>query len=158
MKFSAKHDIEAPSAYVFAALSDFDGWERVAMRRGADVARTDKLKTGTPGMAWHINFTFRGRKRQVDLKLITLTPNSKLEFAAVSPAISASLMIDIVEMSARRSRLHITTDIAPLTLSAKLFIQSLRLARARMDRKFAKRVANIASDIEARYRAEQMPS
>lgn len=158
MKFSAKHDIDAPSAFVFGMLSDFDGWERAAMRRGADVVRTDRLTAGTPGMSWRVNFTFRGRKRQVDLKLIGIAPMTKLEFSGASPAMNATMMIDIVEMSSRRSRLHMTADITPLTLSAKLFIQSLRLARARMDRKFAKRVANIATDIEARYRAEQKPS
>lgn len=158
MKFSARHDIETPSAYVFAALSDFEAWERAGMRRGADVTRTDKLTGVGPGMAWKITFLFRGRKREASLKLLNIAPNSKLEFAAVSSAIDASLVIDIVEMSARRSRLHVTANLTPLTLTAKLFIQSLRLARARADRKFSLRIAAIAADIEERYRSEQMPS
>lgn len=158
MKFSAKHDIEAPSAYVFSILSDFEGWERAAMRRGADVARTDNLPSNTAGNAWHASFMFRGRKRQIDLMLAGIKPNTNLEFAAKSAAIDATLIIDVVEMSAKRSRLHVSAEIMPLTLSAKLFIQSLRLARARMDRKFAARVAAAALDIESQYRAAQKPS
>ncbi|EKD59823.1 MAG: hypothetical protein ACD_54C01115G0002, partial [uncultured bacterium] len=43
MRFATKQDIEAPIADVFRLLSDFESWERAAMRRGAEVARTDKL-------------------------------------------------------------------------------------------------------------------
>lgn len=155
MKFSSKQDIEAPAAFVFAAMSDFEGWERAAMRRGAEVQRTDTLKTPSAGMAWRVNFVFRGRKRMANLRLITLQPNSKLEFAALSPAVDASVTVEIVEMSARRSRLHVVANLTPLTLTAKLFIQSLRLARARADRKFALRITQVATDIESRYRDQQ---
>jgi hypothetical protein len=155
MKFSTKQDIETPAAYLFAALTDFEGWERAAMRRGADVARTDKMRNAGAGMSWHVAFQFRGRQRKMDLRLLNMIPNSKLEFAALSAAIDATTSIEIVEMSARRARLHVTANITPLTLTAKLFIQSLRLARARADRKFAQRVQTIVAEIEARYRDDQ---
>jgi hypothetical protein len=155
MKFSTKQDIETPAAYVFAALTDFEAWERAAMRRGAEVARTDSLRNIGAGMSWHVAFQFRGRQRKMDLRLINMIPNSTLEFSALSPAIDAATTIEIIEMSARRARLHVTAKITPLTLTAKLFIQSLRLARARADRRFAQRVQSIASEIEARYRDDQ---
>ncbi len=158
MKFSTKQDIETPAAYLYAALIDFDGWERAAMRRGADVARTDKMRQVGAGMSWHVAFQFRGRQRKMDLRLLNMIPNSKLEFAALSAAIDATTKIEIVEMSAKRARLHVTANITPLTLTAKLFIQSLRLARARADRKFAQRVQTIVTEIEARYRDEQKVS
>jgi hypothetical protein len=155
MKFSAKQDIEAPAEYVFAALSDFDAWERAAMRRGSDVERTDKLRTPGAGMAWKTSFLFRGKARQVNIRLLSMVAPSRLEFAALSNAIDTTLVVEVIEMSARRARLHVTANVAPLTLTAKLFIQSLRLARARVDRKFALRVTQVTGDIEARYRSEQ---
>jgi uncharacterized protein YndB with AHSA1/START domain len=158
MKFSTKQDIEAPAAFVFAALTDFEGWERAAMRRGADVARTDKMRQAGAGMSWHVAFQFRGRQRKMDLRLLNMIPNSKLEFAALSAAIDAATKVEIVEMSAKRARLHVAANITPLTLTAKLFMQSLRLARARADRKFAQRVQTIVTEIEARYRDDQKVS
>ena len=158
MKFSTKQDIEAPAAFVFAALTDFEGWERAAMRRGADVARTDKMRQAGAGMSWHVAFQFRGRQRKMDLRLLNMIPSSKLEFAALSAAIDATTKVEIVEMSAKRARLHVTANITPLTLTAKLFMQSLRLARARADRKFAQRVQTIVTQIEARYRDDQKVS
>ena len=158
MKFSTKQDIETPAAYVFAALTDFEAWERAAMRRGADVARTDKMRQAGAGMSWHVAFQFRGRQRKIDLRLLNMIPASKLEFAALSAAIDATTKVEIVEMSAKRARLHVTANITPLTLTAKLFMQSLRLARARADRKFAQRVQTIVTEIEARYRDDQKVS
>jgi hypothetical protein len=158
MKFSTKQDIETPAAYVFAALTDFEAWERAAMRRGADVARTDKMRQAGAGMSWHVAFQFRGRQRKIDLRLLNMIPASKLEFAALSAAIDATTKVEIVEMSAKRARLHVAANITPLTLTAKLFMQSLRLARARADRKFAQRVQTIVTEIEARYRDDQKVS
>ncbi len=158
MKFSTRQDIETPAAYAFAALTDFEGWERAAMRRGAEVSRTDKLRKPGPGMMWNLNFQFRGRKRAMDLRLLQMLPHSKLEFAANSTAIHATMTIDIIEMSASRARLHVMTDMSPLTLTAKLFFQSLRLAKARADRKFSQRIATVAGEIEDRYRSELAPS
>ena len=43
MKLNVRQDIDLPIARVFARLSDFDGWQKAALRRGAEVARTDKL-------------------------------------------------------------------------------------------------------------------
>jgi hypothetical protein len=55
-------------------------------------------------------------------------------------------------MSARRSRLHLTMEVLPRNLAARLFFQSMRLARTRMDRKFAMRVAQLVTEIETAYR------
>ena len=42
MKFSTREDIEAPVDHVFAEVSDFAGFERRALRHGADITRLDE--------------------------------------------------------------------------------------------------------------------
>jgi hypothetical protein len=155
MKFSAKTDIEAPIAFVYAALANFDAWERNAMRRGVDIVRTDKLSRAGLGSSWHVIFQFRGRKRELDLKVMDLSGPNRMEVAANSPVIDASLVFDLLEMSSKRTRLHITANVTPLTLTSKLFIQSLRLARARVERRFKLRVDALGNDIKQRYDEEQ---
>ena len=153
MKFTTKQDVDAPVAFVFAALSDFAGWERAAMRRGAEVARTDTLDHTAAGMSWTAKFAYRGRPRQLDLQLVTLESPAHLAFAGQSNAVEGTARVDMMEMSARRTRIHVVSEVTPRTLAARLFLQSLRLARARVDRKFEQRIAQLAADIEHRYRA-----
>ena len=62
MKLSGRTDVQAPVEFVFDAISDFDFWERAALRRGAEVTRTDKLRQPAPGMSWMIRFGWRGRR------------------------------------------------------------------------------------------------
>lgn len=151
MKFSLKQDIEAPIAFTFAYLADFDAWERSAMRRGAEVARSDQLR-GLGGVkSWTASFPYRGKLRKLDVQLRKMVAPHKLNIAAQSTAIEMDLGLDLTEMSARRSRLHLTLEVMPRNLAARLFFQSMRLARTRMDRKFAMRVAQVITDIETAY-------
>lgn len=152
MKFVTKKDIEAPIDQVWAALSDFEGWERAAMRRGADVARTDTLRSPGVGMAWQGRFQYRGKDRKTDVKLTELVAKTALGFTASSAAIESDARVELIEMSAKRTRLHVTMEVKPRSLGARLFLQSLRLARAKVDRKFETRVSQLAEDLESRFR------
>lgn len=122
------------------------------MRRGAEVARSDQLRSPGAGMSWKAAFTYRGKLRKLDIQLVKMVAPNKLQLAAQSPAIEVDTRFDLSEMSARRCRLHIILDVTPRSLAARLFIQSMRLARARMDRRFAMRIAQVVTEIEAAYR------
>lgn len=152
MKFTTKKDIEAPIDQVWQSLADFEGWERAAMRRGADVSRTDSLRSPGVGMSWLGRFLYRGKERRADVKLTELALKTALAFNAVSAAIEADARVELMEMSAKRTRLHVTMEVKPRSLGARLFLQSLRLARAKVDRKFEARVAQLAEDLETRFR------
>lgn len=153
MKFTAKKDIEATAAQVWDILTDFEAWERAAMRRGAEVERTDTLRSAGPGMAWRAKAAFRGKPREVDVQLTEMATPAALGFAAQSNALGGVVRVEVMEMSAKRTRLHIALEISPRNLGARLFLQSLRLARARVDRKFETRVSQFAQEIEQRCRS-----
>jgi carbon monoxide dehydrogenase subunit G len=157
MKLSGRTDIGAPVAFVYAALSDFEGWERSAMRRGADVNRTDKLRAPGVGMTWQARFAWRGRERQLQVRLKQLEPNKGLELAFDGPSVEGTLKIDLVELAAKRTRMLMQVDLKPRTLAARLFIQSMRLAKGRVQRRYEARLTNIARDIEQRFTGQPMP-
>lgn len=155
MKLTTRQDIEAPLAQVWATVTDFDAWERAAMRRGADVARTDSLRVPAAGMNWSAKFLYRGKDRSVSIALTRLDAPNRLGFKAGSQAVEADIQIELMEMAARRTRMHVSTEVHPHSLGARLFLQSLRLARARVERKFQTRVATLAREIEARARQRE---
>lgn len=153
MKLATKKDIEAPIAQVWAALADFDGWERAAMRRGVEVERTDTLTRPGIGMSWLSRFQYRGRARKATLQLTELQGPVLMALTAGSDAVDMASRIELIEMSARRTRMHVAAEIKPRSLGARLFLQSLRLARAKVDRKFDAKVGQFAQEIETRAKA-----
>lgn len=153
MKLASKKDIEAPLSAVWAAIADHEAWERSAMRRGVEVERTDTQTRPGPGMAWVARFSFRGKARKASLTMTDMVEPSLLGFLLISDSIELVSRVELIEMSARRTRIHVATEIKPRSLGARLFLQSLRLARSKVDQKFDARVAQLALELETRARA-----
>lgn len=153
MKLTTKQDIEAPVAAVWAALTDYPSWERAAMRRGAEVTREGQGREIGPGTTWTARFTLRGQARVVTVRLATVDPQNRLVLTGTSRLFSGEFVVEVVQMSARRTRVHVSTEVSPLTLSARLILQSLKLAKTRVTRRYEKGVAQAVSEIGKRLAA-----
>lgn len=153
MKLTAKQDIEAPAPFLLAQITDFEGWERAAMRRGAEVVR---LETGAApsavGTVWQTRFRYRGRDRDLTIRLDRMDAEGALAFSVNSPKAEGLIAIEIMSLSPRRSRMHVSIEVKPLSFTARLVIQSMKLARARVDRSFRDRARKFADEIEERWR------
>lgn len=150
MHFSARTDIEASPEFVFKSLTDFESWERAAMRRGADVTRTDKLREPGRGMTWEVRFRFRGKDRLLKLGLVELEEAAKLGFSGRGKLLEGDVRMELVGLSPKRTRLVMHLDVRPLTLGARLFLQSARLARGKIQARLNKRMAQLAAEVEQR--------
>lgn len=155
MKLTTRQDIEAPAAFVFEALMDFDAWERAALRRGAEVARTDRLREVLPGLSWLVKFAYRGKERKLALRLTHLEQPTTLAFSGTGTSLDGLAGIDLMELASRRTRISVTLDVRPKTIGARVILQSLRLAKARINRRFADRIGHYCSEIETRYRTSR---
>ena len=155
MHLSSRTDIEAPIDFVYAALTDFEGWERAAMRRGAEVTRTDKLRAIGIGMSWKVRFQFQGKERVVDIRLLGLEPDAKLSFTGKGKLLEGDLSIELLSLSPKRTRIVVHLAVRPLTLGARLLLQSAKLARARLQSRFNKRLRQLSTDIEQRFVASR---
>ena len=152
MKLATKYDVEAPAGFVFAQLADFEGWERAAMRRGAEVMRTDTLRSVAPGLTWEAQFQYRGKERHTTIRLDTLTSTRHLALTATSNLLDGVMAIALLDLAAKRTRVEVRLEIKPKTIAARIYVQTLRLARARVERGFAQRIAQLAVEIEDRYK------
>jgi hypothetical protein len=155
MQLSSRTDIEAPIDFVYAALSDFEGWERAAMRRGADVSRTDKLRAPGIGMGWHVIFRFRGKERMIDIRLTALETDAKLGFSGKGRMVEGDMSVELVSLTPKRTRMVLHTQVRPLTIAARLFLQSMKLAKGRVQTKLNKRLQDLAVDLETRFTASR---
>jgi len=154
MKLSTREDIDAPIAYVYERVSDFAHFERRAMRQGVDVIRRSQGEP-TIGTIWDIAFEFRGRSRNVQAELTTLEQEHAIEVASKSGGLTAVTQIETVALSATRTRVLVSCDMRAGTLTARLLLQSVKLAKARLTLRFRARVLDFAETIEDDYRRGQ---
>lgn len=152
MKFSTKEDIEASIEATFSMLCDFETFERAAMRRGAEVQRTDTKTVPSVGMGWSAAFNMRGKRRQVEIEMVTFDKPNEMAFECRSQGLLTHFTIELVALSKSRTRLMVSFDIKPLNLSARLLVQSLKLAKTSLTKKFKLRVAEFAKTLEDRHK------
>ena len=152
MKFSAREDVEAPAEFVFQQITDFQSYERQALRRGADVRRVDSgdYKVGS---AWDVAFTYRGKDRKLRATVEEQTPPSIVRVSSKSDGLEGETVLEVVPLSQNRARIAASIDIKPKTLSARLLIQSLKLAKTNLTNRFKRRVSDFAEDLETRYQS-----
>src|SRR6056297_3768598 len=150
MKMNAREDVEAPIEFVYQQITDFQAFERRAMRRGAEVLRVDDLKADGPGMAWDVTFMLRGKQREVQIQLARLDPPNGLTMASRSPSMGGQIVVELVALSRNRTRLSLDIELVPKNLTARLLVQSLKLARKTITRRLRKRVAQYAQELEER--------
>ena len=152
MKFSTREDIEAPIDYVFARASDFAAYERQALRRGAQVKRAGGDAAIDVGTTWNIAFKFRNKDRQMHAELVTLDNPNQIRVDTQTSGIDSIAKVDFVALSPKRTRLTIGIELTPKTLSARLLVQSLRLAKSNLSKRFSARVRDFATATEEDYR------
>jgi hypothetical protein len=155
MKLTAKTDLEAPVAFLQASLIDSALWEREAIRRGVEIERPADMALSGVGAGWRIRVPFRGRLREVHLRIDSIVPDESIGYAFEGQAATGSAEVETKALSPRRSRLRVTVEIKPGTLAARLFINTLRLARRTVEARFEKRLGQLATRIEQRYAREK---
>ncbi len=151
MIFDTKEDIEAPLDHVFGVITDFDSFERQALRRGAEVTRLDALTSKGVGMAWNIGFRMRGKDRKLHAEVTEYDTPNRTVIESRSPGLDGQLVAELVALSRNRTRLSLSIELKPQNLSARLLVQSLKLARGNLNKRFMVRVAEFAKDTEDRY-------
>ena len=80
-------------------------------------------------------------------------PGSHLAWAFDSPSLEGTARAELVTLSARRTRMTIVAEVRPKTLAARLILQSMRLAKGRLQRKFDVAAGKLANMVEEQFRA-----
>lgn len=151
MNFESEEDIGAPIEAVFAALSDVRSVEARARARGITVTRlAGDPEAPAAGMAWTAGFRLQGKPREMRIDLTRYAPPNTLIFDSRTGGLGARAIIDLAALSDRRTRLNVDVALVADSLPAKLLLQSLKLTRGKIDKRFRLRMAEYARDLEAR--------
>ncbi len=151
MQFTAREDIDAPIDSVFDMVSDFERFERMAMRRGVEIRREQRQNPAHAGTTWETKFDVRGKARHVSVVMTTFERPAQMRFEATSKGMNGETVVELIALSHRKTRLTIDMSLAAKTLPARLLLQSMKLGQSRFRRQFQVRFAELARDIEERH-------
>ncbi len=152
MKFTGKTDVKADLDAAFGAFADFDAFERQALRSGAKISRTDDLTEPGPGMMWDVALEFRGKTRKIGVELVDYDPGNCLDFEASADGFDATIEVDLESLPDQKTRATISFDVRARTLAARLALQTARLTKGSLNKRFRSRVQRIGKEIDARIK------
>ena len=141
MKFSTRQDTELAAEQLFNVVSDFDRIERIMLRRGAEVRRIDPAREPRAGMAWQIGFDWRGKRRELRLDVTRFDRPELIQLEGLSDMFEVSIDVAIIALTRNKSRMTLTVDLRPRSMRARLLLQTAKLGKGQLDRKFQSRVA-----------------
>ncbi|MCJ8140404.1 SRPBCC family protein [Falsirhodobacter halotolerans] len=151
MKFTSHADIAAPPGFVFADMTDFEGWETAVRKRNTTLSRS--AGPIRPGTTWDARFRLRGKDRAMTITLVSVEPDRRIHLTLVDPSLHVDIVLDLIEVAANASRLAATVDLRPQNLTARLLVQSLRLARGNIQGQLDQRIRTYANRVAQDFRA-----
>lgn len=150
MKFSNRVDVALPADQLFEQLTDIPSLERAAMKKGVVMRRLDSLAEKAAGMSWDVGFRLRGKPRQMIVDVTRFDAPVRIDYSGTSAGFEVTLVLEFTALAPARSRMSTVLEVKPRTLGGRLLLQSARLGRANLDRRYDERIKSFLRDLESR--------
>lgn len=154
MKFKVSEDVDAPQEMVWARFTDFSGFEEDARGRGAILNRVGNWTQTVQGVEWRGEVTVRGKSRPITAKVTQLVPQELCIVDSRIGGMNCHQEIIFVPLSTTVTRLALMLDLSADTLTARLLLQTMKLARGRVLQKLQGVLARQGNAVEAAYRRQ----
>lgn len=132
MKFRVSEDVDAPRDVTFARFVDFREVEAEIVAHGAELSRAGSWLVPEVGRGWRGAVRLRGRLRPVASEITALQAPDLCEIRTRVGGMDAVHLMTFTEMRADMTRVQAVLDLSAGTLSARLALQTLKLARGRV--------------------------
>ena len=140
MKFSTRADFDEPATSLYDLISDFGKLERVMVRRGASVTRIDPAQDPGTALGWMVGFDWRGQARHMHLQVTRFDRPERISMWGQVDTFDVGIEMSVVALNRARSRLIVEADIRPKNMRARLMVQTAKLAKPQLDRRFARKI------------------
>lgn len=154
MQFRASETVTGGIDRVHALVSDMAYYERRALEAGLEVQRLDKLPAPAPGMQWRIPFRAKGRDRVADIELVKLSVPTTLRFEGKVQGLLFEAVVDCRVLDPEATEVTVSTKLRAKSITAKVLMQSMKLARTTLNERYRKRVRKVLRDLEDRLHAD----
>ncbi len=156
MRLQATRGIDAPRPRVHAALADFAGIEAGLASRGWVLTR-EPPGPPRPGTAWAGSVEWKGMRRNLAVTLDAVDPPEGYRLTGRSDGVDALVSVALSALSEVETTARVTVELTARSLSGRMLVQSLRLAKGGMEARLEARLAAWAAEIEAAERGAPTP-
>jgi hypothetical protein len=154
MKFKVSEDVDAPRSMVWARFTDFSGLEADTHRQGATLTRVGDWTSPSKGVEWRGEVMVRGTSRALAARVTRLAPQERCLIESRIGGMACSYEMSFVPLSTDVTRVTLVLDLSADTLSARLVLQTLKLARGRVMQRLQGTIARQGNAAEAAYRKQ----
>lgn len=154
MKFKVFEDVDAPQAMVWARFTDFSGFEADARGRGATLTRVGNWAQATQGVEWRGAVTVRGKSRPITAKITQNVPQELCVIESRIGGMNCHHEMSFIPLSGVVTRVGLVLDLSADTLTARLLLQTLKLARGRVLQRLQAMIARQGNAVEAEWRRQ----
>ena len=139
---------------VWARFTDFLGFEEDARGRGAILNRVGNWTQTVQGVEWRGEVTVRGKSRPITAKVTQLVPQELCIVDSRIGGMKCHQEIIFMPLSTTVTRVALMLDLSADTLTARLLLQTMKLARGRVLQKLQGVLARQGNAVEAAYRRQ----
>lgn len=155
MKFKVSEDVDAPADVTWARFTDFSGVEADAKGKGAEIARVGNWDAPAMGSAWRGTVKVRGRTRPLASEIVGFEMPERCEIKTVIGGMEAQYEMTFLSLRPDMTRVQVVLDLSASTLSARLALQTLKLARGRVMQRMQGLLARQGNLAEEDWRRSQ---
>lgn len=150
MQFQAEQEIGLPIHLAFEQLTNFARFEREARDSGAEIARRDPAGGPGLGTTWEADFIARGKARHLTATATRFARPGDLAFEGRIGGMEGVLHLTLTSLGEQRSLIAATMTLHPRSITARLALQSLKLVRGSIAKRFRKRLRKFCRQTERR--------
>lgn len=150
MQLNATEILTGHIEEVFDELADFARAERAAMDRGISVERLDALGAPDAGVKWKIGFFARGRDREAEMEVTKFTRPTLIRYEGQVGGLVFETNVACRVADSNATEVTVSTKLRAKSMSARVLLQSLKIARRRVQKRFRKSIRTLLREVESK--------
>ncbi|AHM03084.1 hypothetical protein roselon_00651 [Roseibacterium elongatum DSM 19469] len=155
MKFKVSEDIDAPVDVTWSRFTDFSHFESEVRGRGADLVRVGDWSEAGAGAKWRGSVPVRGKSRAISSEITRFEPHETCLVQSQIGGMACAYEMDFVALSPEVTRVSAVMDLSASSLSARLLLQTMKLARGKVLQRMQGVLARQGNAAEAAWRKIQ---
>lgn len=151
MKFDYKTTINVPVEFAYARLTDFDKFEKEGFGNISKFKPVGDIAAPAIGAKWKLRSEFQGRQRSFSLQLRELIENESVVLGNGSDKFDVEASFGLSKVDPENTGFVFEINASAKTITGRLIMQTMQLARSRIEKKLCVDFDAMRDRMEAEY-------